>query len=201
MRWHLPFRLPRFTRDTRGVAAVEFALLLPFMLAIYVGTSETVMVIAADRRVVLLGATLADITSQSTKLKNTDLAGLVAASSAVLAPLDTTPAKIRLSSVAIAGTGAAATATVCWSYVQNWTAYPRGKALDTTLVPANMRGQPNISYILAEVEYLHKPSISYMLTGNFNLATRELMRARATQYIENTDATLSGKPSPSPGPC
>ena len=201
MRWHLPFKLPKFTRDTRGVAAVEFALLLPFMLAIYVGTSETVMVISADRRIVLLGATLADITSQTTKLNDTDLAGLVAASSAVIAPLDTAPAKIRLSSVAISGTGGAATATVCWSYQQNWTAYERGKVLDTTLVPTSLRAQPNLSYILAEVEYLHKPSISYMLTGNFNLETRQLMRARATQYIEKSDATLSGKPSPLPGPC
>ena len=87
------------------------------MLAIYVGTSETVMVTSADRRVVLLGATLADITSQTTKLTNTDLAGLVAASTSVIAPLDTAPAKIRLTSVAISGVGAAATATVCWSYV------------------------------------------------------------------------------------
>ena len=57
----------------------------------------------------------------------------------------------------------------------------------------SMRGQANISYILAEVEYLHKPSISYMLTGNFNLQTRQLMRARATQYIEKYRRDLVGK--------
>jgi Flp pilus assembly protein TadG len=50
-------------RDTRGVSAVEFALLLPLMIALYLGAVELSQGIAADRKVTLTTRTIADPTT------------------------------------------------------------------------------------------------------------------------------------------
>ncbi|MCP8938132.1 pilus assembly protein [Alsobacter sp. SYSU M60028] len=191
----------RFGRDRRGVAAVEFALILPILLTLYVGTVETTQLLTADRRVTLLGATLADLASQASKVKDADLAGMVAAGSAVLSPLPAGATRVRLTSISISGTGSTATATVCWSYASNWTTYARGTVLDTTLVPAAMRAQSNVSFILSQVEYPYTPPIAVLLTGSFVLRSGQLMNPRNIQYVEKSDAASLGKPSPSPGPC
>jgi Flp pilus assembly protein TadG len=197
----LRMRAGRLWRDARGIAAIEFALLFPVLMTLYIGTVETTQVLTADRRVILLGSTLADITSQASKLSGSDLSGLIAASSSVLSPLSSSAAKIRLSSVSIATVGSATTATVCWSYATNWTAYARGVPLDTTLVPDAMRTQSPSSLILAEVDYTYRPVIAVVLTGSFNLQARQLMRPRSIQYVERTDMAGFGRPSPMPGPC
>lgn len=191
----------RFARDARGIAAIEFALILPILLSLYVGTVEATSLMTADRRVSLLGSTLADITSQASKLTDSDLAGLVAAGASVLAPLPANAARIRITSVSISGVGAAATATVCWSYAVNWTGFARGTALDTSVVSTAMRSQNNSSLIVAQVEYPYTPTIAVILNGPFTLRASQLMAPRSIQYVEKSDAVGLGRPSPMPGPC
>jgi Flp pilus assembly protein TadG len=43
----------RFARDRRGVSAVEFALLAPIMVALYLGCVEVSDAVSADRKVSL----------------------------------------------------------------------------------------------------------------------------------------------------
>ena len=42
--------LPRFFRDRRGVAAVEFAFVAPVLILIYMGLAEVTMALMAERR-------------------------------------------------------------------------------------------------------------------------------------------------------
>jgi len=51
----------RFARDRRGVSAVEFALLAPVMIGLYIGCVEISDGVAADRKVSLIAATLANL--------------------------------------------------------------------------------------------------------------------------------------------
>ena len=51
--------------DRRGIAATEFALIVPIMLVLFFGTVEFSSGIAVDRKVTLMARTLADLTSQS----------------------------------------------------------------------------------------------------------------------------------------
>jgi len=195
-----------FRRDQRGVAAVEFALLLPVMLTLYIGSVEVSQSLNANRRVVLLARTLADLTTQSPKLNATDLAGVVAASSAVLAPLSTAPAKIRITSIAISASGSsdpkvANPASVCWSFNQGWSSYARGTTLDQTQLPTALRSEPGTSIIMAEVEYPYKPVIGYVITGYLTLNERIYMRPRMSTYVERSDMADKGIPNPTTGPC
>ena len=198
-------RLP-IRRDQRGVAAVEFALLLPVMLTLYIGSVEVSQSLNANRRVVLLARTIADLTTQSPKLTAGDLGGVVAAASAVLAPLSTAPAKIRITSVAISPSGSidpkvANPASVCWSYQQGWSSYARGTVLDQSQLPTALRSEPGTSIIMAEVEYPYKPVIGYVLTGEMTLTERIYMRPRMSTYVERSDLANNGIPNPTTGPC
>jgi Flp pilus assembly protein TadG len=54
----------RLRRDRRGLAAVEFALVVPLMLVLFFGALEFSSGVAVDRKVTLVARTLSDLTTQ-----------------------------------------------------------------------------------------------------------------------------------------
>ena len=60
-------RIGRFRRAQGGVAAVEFALILPIMLLVYIGAVEASALISMDRRVQSVTGTLGDLVARSSK--------------------------------------------------------------------------------------------------------------------------------------
>ncbi|MGB8584643.1 MAG: TadE/TadG family type IV pilus assembly protein [Pseudolabrys sp.] len=64
----MSLRSPRhFGRNRRGASAIEFALIAPLMLGLYIGCVE-ISEGVADRKVTLTAGTLANLTSQVTTL-------------------------------------------------------------------------------------------------------------------------------------
>jgi Flp pilus assembly protein TadG len=196
----------RLLSDRKCVAAVEFALLLPVMLTLYIGSVEVSQALNVDRRVVLLSRTVADLTTQSSRISATDISGIVSAASSVLAPLSPGDARVRVTSVAISGSGSADPkvpnkATVCWSSHSNWTAHARGAAMDTAQIPTALRTEVGTSIVLAEVQYPYTPVIGYVLTGTMTIGERIFMRPRLSTYVERSDLPNSGTPTTTGGPC
>src|SRR6267142_4642969 len=94
-------RLVSFARDRRGVSAVEFAMLLPLMVTLYLGVVEVSQGVATDRKVTLTTRTMADLASRVSSINNADMSSLLNASAAVIAPYQPAPLKIVLSAVSI----------------------------------------------------------------------------------------------------
>ena len=67
-------RRMRIVRDRRGVSAVEFALILPTMILLYVGVAEIGNAITIYRRTSTVASTAADLTAQVKKVSTADLA-------------------------------------------------------------------------------------------------------------------------------
>src|ERR1700716_2854227 len=80
-------------RDQSGIAATEFAVIVPLMLVMFFGTVEFSSGVAVDRKVTLVARTLSDLTSQSTSVTDTDLGNFFAASAGILTPYPATPTK------------------------------------------------------------------------------------------------------------
>jgi len=78
--------LRQFRRDRRGASAIEFALLAPLMLGLYIGCVEISEGVAADRKVTLTAGALANLTSQVTTLTTTDMSNILNASIAIMNP-------------------------------------------------------------------------------------------------------------------
>src|ERR1051325_11821548 len=76
--------LRRFQDDKRGVSAVEFAMLLPLMVTLYIGGVEVSSAIAVDRKVTLVARTVGDLVAQSTSVNATDMTNILNAASSVV---------------------------------------------------------------------------------------------------------------------
>src|SRR5213595_1529867 len=92
-------RLTALAGDQRGVSAVEFAMLLPLMMTLYLGAVEISQGVGIDRKVTLTSRTVADLASQVSTISDTDMTNMLAAASAVIAPYDSSKLKVTVSRV------------------------------------------------------------------------------------------------------
>src|SRR5436309_8286042 len=105
-------RLRRLIGDERGVSAVEFAMLLPLMLTLYLGAVEISQGVAIDRKVTLTAHTVADLASQVANLDSNGMNNVLNAAAQVIMPYDATKMKVTLSQVNI---DANSNATISWN--------------------------------------------------------------------------------------
>src|SRR5437868_9392713 len=94
-------QLARLRGDKRGVSAVEFAMLLPLMITLYLGSVEISQGVGIDRKVTLASRTVADLASQVSNIVNTDMTNILNATSSVIAPYDASKLKVTISAVTV----------------------------------------------------------------------------------------------------
>jgi Flp pilus assembly protein TadG len=179
----LASRLPRRVRglasDERGLSAVEFALLLPVMVTLYLGTVEISQGIGADRKVTLTARTVADLVSQVASINNSEMTNSLNAASTVMSPFSAANLKVTVSSVKIDANGVA---TIDWSDTLNGTARTQGS---TVTLPTALN-IPNSSLIWSEVSYDYKPTIGYLISGTLMLKDQIYMRPRLSDSVTRT---------------
>src|SRR5712671_2372575 len=100
-------RIVSFAQDRRGVSAVEFAMLLPLMVTLYLGAVEISQGVSIDRKVTLTTRTVADLASQVSSINNADMTNLLSATAAVIAPFNASQLRVVVSAVRIDANGAA----------------------------------------------------------------------------------------------
>lgn len=79
-------RLRKLRRDNRGVAAIEFALMLPMLLALLIGCLEVTFKIWSTQKAEKLAVTLSDVIAQSKAVTNGDLQSLIGAVDKIMDP-------------------------------------------------------------------------------------------------------------------
>lgn len=167
----------RFTRDDRGVSAVEFAMVLPLMLTMYLGSVEVSDAVSINRKVTLVTRSVADLTSRVQKVSNDDLANILNAGAAIVYPYSAANIKITITCVNIDSSGKA---TVSWSAASPG-GTPRAKGASVTL-PAAL-DVAGTSLIWSEVSYAYKPAIGYVITGTMTLTDQMYMRPRLSATV------------------
>jgi Flp pilus assembly protein TadG len=164
-------RRMRIVRDQRGVSAVEFALILPTMIVLYLGIAEVGNAITVYRRVSEVASTAADLTAQVKTVSTADLGDIVSAAGAILSPYSTQPLKIVLSSVVADQNN---NGKVAWSYSNKGA----GRAANSAYpVPAGLT-EANSSVIVAEVTYSYTPLVD--LKSFFSPGPFDIKRTQAT---------------------
>ena len=140
-------------RDCRGLAATEFALIVPLMLVLFFGTVEFSSGVAVDRKVTLMAHTLSDLTSQSPSVTDTDLTNFFAAGKGIMAPYPATPTNATITELYVDPKTLAA--RVQWS---------RGAAPISGTVSIPPALQVGGSYLIySQVDYTYKPTIGYVM--------------------------------------
>jgi Flp pilus assembly protein TadG len=160
--------LARFARQERGIAAVEFALILPILIVLWFGGVEVTQALSVDRRLNNLGSAVGDLVARSKVVTWADINSIFDIAPGAMFPYCRTEAEclseglgMRVSAVNMNSAG---TAKVAWSRAQGTTAYSVNQTVDT-LIPATLR-VADTQIIVAEVFYTYRPAVGYVITGN-----------------------------------
>jgi len=163
-------------RDDRGVAAVEFGLMLPFLFALAVGSAEFLGAYQAQRRLAHVAATTGDITAQARAVSTADLTDTMNAGQAIIYPFATTSLGQRISSLSANGAGSI---TVDWTQKQNF------NGLAPPSVPSGYL-LANESVIVTEVVYDYHPIFGLFLPDTIRFSRQAYTRPRLTPKVEKT---------------
>lgn len=173
-------RLCRFWRDSRGLAAVEFAMIFPIMLTLYFGTLETSDALTVSRRVANVAETAADLVAQQISVSSSDLTDVFAASAAILTPYDTTKIKIVLTSVVANSSNVT---TVAWSSAYGGAT---ARTVNSSITLPTGLTTANSSVIMAEVTYSYVSPIAHFITGPITMTETAYLRPRRSITVAKT---------------
>jgi Flp pilus assembly protein TadG len=178
--------------DCSGIAATEFAVIVPVMLTMFFGLIELSSAVAVDRKVTLIARTLSDLTSQSmSAVTATDLENFFAASSAILMPYSVTPTAPTISEIYVDATKVA---KIQWSVSATivmesgapkatLTASSRKKGDVVAIPDALAVGETYL--IWSEVNYQYVPVVGYFLAkAGITLNDATFTRPRQSQCVD-----------------
>jgi Flp pilus assembly protein TadG len=175
-------QLSRFTRDRRGVSAVEFAIIAPVMIGLYLGCVEVSDGVAADRKVSLVVDALANLPSEVTTISTANMTDILNAASSIMAPYSSSNLKATVSCLIIDKNGAV---TVAWSAATtNGTARAAGSSVT---IPAAL-AVPSSSLLFSEASYAYTPAVGYTISGTLTLSDKMYMAPRITPPTYNNIA-------------
>jgi Flp pilus assembly protein TadG len=167
----------RFVHREEGAAAVEFALIMPFLLALYFGSMEASVLFTADKRVNTISATVGDLVAQwdpndtsNPFIPQATLDTYFEAAEGILTPYSTVGLKQVVSLVFVKNDG---TTKVIWSVANGTGAVARtaGSAF-TPLSTGSMTDQVSRGgcVVAAETSYSYKPLLGQVFTSALNLS-------------------------------
>jgi Flp pilus assembly protein TadG len=161
--------LRRFGRAQKAAAAVEFALILPVMLTLYVGSIELSAAFSMDQRVITIAGTVGDLVARTNgTLAASDLTNYFQAAQAIMAPYSPTKLEQVVSVVAVDSSG---NTKVEWSVGYNGgSAQTCGQPYSTVHpIPTAMTNISEGSIIIvSEASYVYPPLLGLFFKNSFN---------------------------------
>lgn len=161
--------------DCRGLAAIEFAMIIPIMLIMFFGTQEFSSGIAVNRKVTLMARTLSDLTSQNTTVNDTQLTNIFNASAGIMTPYSAGPVQSTITELYVDPNTLAA--RVQWSKGSS----PRAAGTTVAIPTALQVG--NTYLIYSEVKYAFVPTIGYVLKNSITLSDFTFTRPRQSLCV------------------
>lgn len=175
---NLVLLLRRFRRSERAVAAVEFALVVPLLITLYLGSIEAASLFTVDKRVSSISSTIGDLVAQWNPEKEGvlttgvggDLTDYMNASTGIMTPYPTTDLQIVVSLVQVKNDG---TTEILWSTANAagtaktaGQAYTDASIASTTKMNEVSRGG---CVIAAEVTYSYLPMLGVVFETELNM--------------------------------
>jgi Flp pilus assembly protein TadG len=173
--------LRRFAGDRDGISAVEFALILPFMLTLYLGGAELGDGLAVQFKATLAARTVADLASQYITIDSSTMSDILGAASTVVTPYSSANMTVTVSELTT--TNSSGAATVTWS-ASNGT--PRTAGTFITLPTALQTLPSGTSILWGEVTYPYTPAMGYVITGTITMYQDTYFFPRMTSSVACT---------------
>jgi Flp pilus assembly protein TadG len=189
----------RFCRAREGIAATEFALVLPLMITLYFGVITFSDGFAVKQRLQFLARTAADLvgrlpsspTGALPTINAAEITNVALASAAILTPYDPAGLTIALASVVVRLNNGNLEGRVCWSAARK---IVNQSTVATAAIPAHLAQNalvavpagfavPGASYLVSEVGHVYTPVVGHAITGDVQLTDRVPWPVRSGQQI------------------
>lgn len=171
--------LRTFAKARSGVAAVEFALIVPALLVLYMGASQLSVGLTLNRKLQTTASTTADLVGQLSATTSAEIGTILAISRALVEPYDSRQVKISITSVTIDANGIARTD---WAKgVNGATTATKGNVYR---LPASFAAQRSRSFVVAAVDYTYQP------LGGYGLQNGIAMHQSAYLTPRNVNAAI-----------
>jgi Flp pilus assembly protein TadG len=156
--------LRNFAQRADGVAAVEFALIVPIMAVLFIGAVEMSHAVTVNRRVTQVGSTAGDLVARfNGNINSTDIESIMKASSYLIAPYSSSRLKIDVSIVSSSSTNANDTKQ---KWVCSFDTSVSATAVTCTcpanqvyVLPATGMVTTADSVVIANINYGYKPNL------------------------------------------
>ena len=160
-------RLQKFHANTKGVAATEFAMILPIMLVLFIGSVETTGLLNQDRKLSRIANSVTDLVAQAQSVSSAEVSGMFDIGNKILAPYTTDTLNIIVASVSFDDEG---DATIDWS-VCKLTCADWAKGTEPPITLPDTVASPNTSIVVGEASMTYTPEFSGIFTDYFQRAT------------------------------
>jgi Flp pilus assembly protein TadG len=195
----------RYTRSQEGVAAVEFALIVPILAIMFIGAVELSQAITVDRRVTQIASSTADLVARAEKqIAQSEITDIMKVGGYIMKPYSETPVEIIIRNVTSSPSDAAV-AKQSWSCTYKGAGQTQTCACSSTnyTLPGNLVST-NDSVVIAEVTYGYKPLVfDYFMkqggggdgSGNYTLTEKTYLKPRGQAAM-----LLQANNTPCPSP-
>jgi Flp pilus assembly protein TadG len=165
-------------RCRRGLVALEFALILPFMLLLLCGVAEVTSLYSADSRIVQAAQSCADLVAQEKSVDGTKLDDIAEAVRLTMEPMPEQSLAFRISSVIFdPNTGAP---SVAW---QRTVGAFSGTGKPSPTTSAAGLGDPGDSVVIVDLSYGYTPVFTNILPQGFTIDELAAARPRRVRQI------------------
>ncbi len=179
----------RLSLDSKGAAAVEFALIAPLLITLYLGTQEISLALNINKKVGRTSSAVGDLIAQEdTEIAVADLKDIMKVGAATMQPYSITKPELWITGIQISTAGAA---TVAWSQklVENTTYSVPYAAGSAVVVPAKLKINDTF-LVKVETKLRYRPITSWTITTNkssgqtyFNMAEIYYLRPRNSNSL------------------
>lgn len=125
----------RFVRDRKGMGAIEFAIIFPVLIMLYLGAFEITLGLNVSKRTTRAAGSIADIITQQQSVTKSSLTDIAKAAPAIFAPYGSSGLSLKVTAIQIDGS---ANPTVLWSWTPSGAA-PYAKNSAVSDVPTEMK--------------------------------------------------------------
>lgn len=168
--------------SVRAVAAVEFALVSPLLILLYIGGFQLMDVISAYRKVTVTVRTLADLTSQNEKITLAEADAILNGARQVMTPYSTADSTLVFAELSVDKNG---TAHMVWTWPSN-----AGISAEDVHLPPTL-AVPNTHVIFSRIIFRYTPVVGGSLIGPITLSDQIFMNPRRSPSVCLNSGTAS----------
>ena len=167
----------RLSSDRRGVALIEFAMVLPVLVILFLGSFQLMEAVSVYRKVTTTSRSIADLITQRASISEADIQSYLDASAQIMAPYRIDRGKFRVSLIKLQADN---TARVVWSRTKDGT---DKLVANSIYVLPNTIKQQGIDIIVTDVSYNYVPLAFSGLIGDIPFKDQIFMISRKDSTV------------------